>query len=245
MKIWKGRPIKKLVKGLKQKAGRNNSGKITVRRRGGGVAHLYRFIDFKRSLWDLKAFIKRLEYDPNRSGYIALILYENGLISYILAAENSEYNNPIEAGPSVPLDSNNAKPINKVPLGLKVYNLEKQLAKGATIKRSAGTMAQVLKKDNFLRYVILKISKNYELILNYSCLSTIGRVSNANHKFKKFKKAGSLRLLGRRPSVRGVAMNPVDHPHGGGEGKTSGGRCSVSKWGWLTKGYKTVKKKKK
>ncbi len=243
MKLWRGHPFKKLTKGLRQKAGRNTSGKITVYHRGSGVSRLYRFIDFKRSLWGLNAYIKRLEYDPNRSGYIALILYENGIISYILAADNSTYDSIIKTGSDIKLGINNAKPLYTIPLGLKIFNLEYKLGKGGILKRSAGTAAQILKKNLGTKHAVIKISKKYELILNYICLSTLGRVSNVNHEFKKYKKAGSLRLLGKRPHVRGVAMNPIDHPHGGGEGKTSGGRCSVSRWGWLTKGYKTLKKK--
>jgi large subunit ribosomal protein L2 len=240
--LWKGDPEKTLTEGLRKKGGRNNNGRITARRRGGGHKRRYRIIDFKRSKFDMPATIERLEYDPNRSAFIALIRYEDGELSYILAPQRIKVGDRIESGRNVDIRPGNALPMQNIPVGTIIHNVEMKQGKGGQIARSAGTYVQLVGKDQ--GYAQVRLSSGEIRMVRAECMATIGAVSNPDQQNVKLGKAGRNRWLGKRPSVRGVAMNPVDHPHGGGEGKTSGGRHPVTPWGKSTKGKRTRKNKK-
>ena len=231
------KPEKSLTKPLKKTGGRNNQGRITARRRGGGHKRKYRLIDFKRDKTGIPAKVATIEYDPNRSARIALLHYVDGEKRYILCPVGLRVGDEIQAGASSPLKSGNALPLGDIPMGSMVHNVELTLGKGGQAVRSAGTSAQVMAKEG--EYVLLKMPSGEIRMVRKECTATIGQVGNRDHELVVIGKAGRSRWLGRRPKVRGVAMNPVDHPMGGGEGKSSGGRHPVSPWGNLAKGGKT------
>jgi large subunit ribosomal protein L2 len=240
--LWKGDPEKSLSEGLRKKGGRNNKGRITARRRGGGHKRRYRIIDFKRNKFDLQATVERLEYDPNRTAFIALIRYEDGETAYILAPQRIGEGDHVVSGESVDIRPGNAMPMKNIPIGTIIHNIEMKPGKGGQIARSAGTYAQLVGKDQ--GYAQLRLGSGELRMVLAECMATIGAVSNPDQKNIKLGKAGRSRWIGKRPSVRGVAMNPVDHPHGGGEGRTSGGRHPVTPWGKPTKGKRTRSNKK-
>jgi large subunit ribosomal protein L2 len=235
--LHKGRPEKTLTEGLTKSGGRNNTGRITARRRGGGHKRLYRVIDFKRRKFDVPATVERIEYDPNRTAFIALIRYEDGDLSYILAPQRLNVGDPVIAGDRVDVKPGNAMPLANTPIGTIVHNVELKPLKGGQVARSAGAYAQLVGRDG--SYAILRLSSGEQRVVLGACMATVGAVSNSDHSNINLGKAGRNRWLGRRPAVRGVAMNPVDHPHGGGEGRTSGGRHPVTPWGKPTKGKRT------
>jgi large subunit ribosomal protein L2 len=235
--LWKGDPVKALTEGLTKSGGRNNAGRITARRRGGGHKRLYRMIDFKRRKFDAPAKVLRLEYDPNRTAFIALIEYEDGEVSYILAPQRLEAGDTVVSGASADIKPGNALPLSSIPVGTIVHNVEMKPGKGGQIARSAGTYVQLVGRD--AGHALLRLGSGEVRMVRAECMATIGAVSNPDQANIKLGKAGRSRWLGKRPSVRGVAMNPVDHPHGGGEGRTSGGRHPVTPWGRPTKGAKT------
>ncbi len=239
--LYKGKPEKSLVKGKTKTGGRNNMGRITTRHIGGGHKQKYRMVDFKRAKTGA-ATVERIEYDPNRTAFIALIKYEDATISYIIAPQRLSVGDKVESGDRVEVKPGNAMPLKNIPVGTIIHNIEMKPKKGAQIARSAGGYAQLVGKDAGYAQVKLR-SGELRLVLG-DCLATIGAISNADHQNQNFGKAGRSRWKGIRPTVRGVAMNPVDHPHGGGEGKTSGGRHPVTPWGKPTKGAKTRSKKK-
>ena len=236
-------PEKKLTKALRKKGGRNNSGKITMRRRGGGHKRRYRIIDFKRNKLNIEGRVMTIEYDPNRSANISLISYNDGEKRYILHPSGLSVGDYIVAGEKVPLKTANALPLRSIPTGYSVHNIELVPGKGGQIVRSAGNSAQVMAHDN--GFCTLKLPSGEIRMVRENCYASIGEVGNRSHEQIVSGKAGRSRWLGRRPKVRGVAMNPVDHPMGGGEGKSSGGRHPSTPWGKPTKGYKTRKKNKK
>ena len=240
--LWKGKPCKKLVRGLRSKSGRNSYGRITVRSLGGGCKRKYRLIDFKRHKTVVNAEVQSIEYDPNRSSFVALIKYDDGELSYIIAPEGLKVRDKVCSGLDIDPNLGNAMPLNKIAVGTQVHNVEMKIGKGGQIARAAGCYATVASKSS--GYVLLKMRSGQTRLVHAECYATIGVVSNLDHKNISLGKAGRSRWMGRRPSVRGVAMNPVDHPHGGGEGKTSGGRHPVSPWGKPTKGAKTRKRRK-
>ncbi|MEQ8934898.1 MAG: 50S ribosomal protein L2 [Amphiplicatus sp.] len=240
--LHKGRPEKSLTVGLTSKGGRNNTGRITVRRRGGGAKNLYRVIDFKRRKFDIEAKVERLEYDPNRTAFIALVKYLDGDLAYIIAPQRLKVGDKIIAGERVDVKPGNAMPLKALPVGTIVHNVELKPGKGGQIARAAGTYAQLVGRDGAQAQV--RMQSGEVRLVNGDCMATVGAVSNADHLNETVGKAGRNRHKGFRPSVRGVAMNPVDHPHGGGEGRTSGGRHPVTPWGKPTKGRKTRKNKK-
>ncbi|HLO77590.1 MAG TPA: 50S ribosomal protein L2 [Magnetospirillum sp.] len=240
--LWKGKPEASLTEGLRKKGGRNNLGRITVRFRGGGHKRRYRLIDFKRNKFDVSATVLRLEYDPNRTAFIALIEYADGEKSYILAPQRLSVGDVVVAGEKVDIKPGNALPLKNIPVGTVVHNVELKQGKGGQIARSAGTYVQLVGKDQ--GYAQLRLSSGELRIVRGECLATIGAVSNPDQQNISLGKAGRTRWLGFRPHVRGVAMNPIDHPHGGGEGRTSGGRHPVTPWGKPTKGKKTRSNKK-
>ena len=235
--LWKGKPVKKLTEGLSQSGGRNNHGRITAFNRGGGHKRSYRKIDFKRTKFDVWATVERIEYDPNRTAYIALLNYEDGEQSYILAPQRLAAGDRVIAAKSADVKPGNAMPLSAIPVGTIIYNVEMKPGKGGQIARSAGTYAQLVGRDG--TYAILRLKSGEQRLILATCMASIGAVSNPDNSNINLGKAGRSRWLGRRPSVRGVAMNPVDHPHGGGEGRTSGGRHPVSPWGKPTKGKRT------
>jgi large subunit ribosomal protein L2 len=239
--LHKGKPVKRLTVGLIGKGGRNNMGRITARRRGGGHKRKYRMVDFKRRKYDVEATVDRIEYDPNRTAFIALITYADGEQSYILAPQRLAAGDSVISGERVDIKPGNAMPMNAIPIGTIVHNIEMKPGKGGQIARSAGTYAQIVGRD--AGYIQLKLTSGEVRMVRGECMATIGAVSNPDQSNIKIGKAGRKRWLGKRPAVRGVAMNPVDHPHGGGEGRTSGGRHPVSPWGKPTKGKRTRKKK--
>jgi len=239
--LHKGKPVKRLTVGLTGKGGRNNLGRITARRRGGGHKRKYRMIDFKRRKYDVSATVDRIEYDPNRTAFIALITYADGEQSYILAPQRLAAGDTVISGERADIKPGNAMPMNSIPIGTIVHNIEMKPGKGGQIARSAGTYAQIVGRD--AGYAQLKLTSGEVRMVRGECMATIGAVSNPDQSNIKIGKAGRKRWLGKRPSVRGVAMNPVDHPHGGGEGRTSGGRQPVTPWGKPTKGKRTRKKK--
>ena len=239
--LHKGKPVKSLTKGLSKSGGRNNHGRITARRRGGGAKRSYRLVDFKRRRFEV-AVVERLEYDPNRSAFIALIKYENGDLSYILAPQRLAAGDSVVAGERVDVKPGNAMPLASMPIGTIIHNVEMKPGKGGQIARSAGTYVQLVGRDQ--GYAILRLTSGEQRLVRAECMATVGAVSNPDNSNIKLAKAGRNRWLGKRPSVRGVAMNPVDHPHGGGEGRTSGGRHPVTPWGKPTKGKRTRSTKK-
>jgi len=240
--LWKGGPVKALSEGLTKSGGRNNAGRITARRRGGGHKRLYRIVDFKRRKFDVPAKVVRLEYDPNRTAFIALIEYDDGEVSYILAPQRLEAGDAVVSGEKVDIKPGNAMPLASIPVGTIVHNVEMKPGKGGQIARSAGTYVQLVGRD--AGHALLRLGSGEVRMVRAACMATIGAVSNSDQGNIKLGKAGRKRWLGKRPSVRGVAMNPVDHPHGGGEGRTSGGRHPVTPWGRPTKGAKTRHNKK-
>ncbi len=240
--LWKGDPVKTLTEGLGKKGGRNNQGHITARRRGGGHKRRYRIVDFKRRKFDVPATVERLEYDPNRSAFIALIRYEDGELSYILAPQRLRPGATVISGESVDIRPGNAMPMKNIPVGTIIHNIELKPAGGGKIARAAGTYVQLVGKD--AGYAQLKLISGELRVVRAECMATVGAVSNPDQQNIKLAKAGRRRWLGKRPSVRGVAMNPIDHPHGGGEGRTSGGRHPVTPWGKPTKGKRTRNNKK-
>ena len=239
--LWKGRPVKILTEGLTKKGGRNNAGRITMRRKGGGAKRLYRIIDFKRQKLDIEGTVQRIEYDPNRSANIALIEYEDGEKAYIIAPKELKEKSKVFSGDNAPIKAGNCLPLSEIPQGTEVHCVEMRPGKGAQLIRSAGTTARLVAKEG--KYATLRLSSGEMRKILLTCRATIGVISNQQHNLKSLGKAGAKRWRGVRPTVRGVAMNPVDHPHGGGEGKTSGGRNPVSPWGTPTKGYRTRKPK--
>ncbi|MBK5927129.1 50S ribosomal protein L2 [Rhodobaculum claviforme] len=239
--LWKGRPVKALTEGLTKSGGRNNTGRITMRRMGGGAKRLYRIIDFKRRRWDEPALVERIEYDPNRSAFIALVRYEDGEATYILAPQRLGVGDKVVAGAKVDVKPGNAMPFSGLPIGTIVHNVEMKPGKGGQIARSAGTYAQFIGRDG--GYAQIRLSSGEVRLVRQECMATVGAVSNPDNSNQNLGKAGRNRNLGKRPSVRGVAMNPIDHPHGGGEGRTSGGRTPVTPWGKDTKGSRTRRNK--
>ena len=239
--LWKGKPVKALTEGKREKGGRNNHGHITVRWRGGGHKQRYRVIDFKRAKYDVAAEVQRLEYDPNRSGFIALIRYDDGELAYILAPQRLREGDKVIAGERVDVKPGNAMPMRNIPVGTIIHNVEMKPGKGGQLARAAGTYAQLVGRD--AGYALLRLSSGEVRMVRAACMASIGAVSNPDRQNISIGKAGRNRWLGKRPSVRGVAMNPIDHPHGGGEGRTSGGRHPVTPWGKGTKGTKTRQNK--
>jgi large subunit ribosomal protein L2 len=235
--LWKGPPVKALTEGKREQGGRNNNGRITVRWRGGGHKRRFRIIDFKRAKRDMPAEVVRLEYDPNRSGFIALVKYEDGELAYILAPQRLKAGDKVVAGERVDVKPGNAMPMRNIPVGTIIHNVEMKPGKGGQLARSAGTYVQLVGRD--AGYALLRLSSGEVRLVRGECMATIGAVSNPDEQNIVIGKAGRNRWLGKRPSVRGVAMNPIDHPHGGGEGKTAGGRHPVTPWGKGTKGTKT------
>jgi large subunit ribosomal protein L2 len=240
--LWKGKPVKTLTEGKSKTGGRNNKGRITTRHIGGGHAQRYRIVDFKRRKFDMSAVVERLEYDPNRTAFLALITYEDKTQAYILAPQKLQPGDSVVAGEKVDVKPGNAMRLKNIPVGSIVHNVEMRPGKGGQIARSAGAYVQLVGRD--AGHAQLKLGSGEVRIVPQDCMATIGAVSNADHANVKLGKAGRNRWLGVRPSVRGVAMNPVDHPHGGGEGRTSGGRHPVSRWGKGAKGTKTRNNKR-
>ena len=239
--LHRGAPLKTLTEGKSASGGRNNNGRTTVRFRGGGHKKTYRKIDFKRRKFDVPATVERLEYDPNRSAFIALIKYSDGELSYIIAPQRLSVGDEVVSGESVDVKPGNAMPLGNIPIGTIVHNIELKLGKGGQIARSAGTYAQIVGRDG--DYVIVRLNSTEQRLVSGRCMGTIGAVSNPDNMNISIGKAGRKRWMGRRPHNRGVSMNPIDHPHGGGEGRTSGGRHPVTPWGFPTKGKKTRKNK--
>ena len=235
--LWKGKSLKSLTVGKHSTGGRNNLGRITSRSRGAGHKHKYREIDFYRKKDNLKAKVERIEYDPNRSAHVALIKYEDGVLSYILAPNKINIGDEIVSGRNKEIKVGNCMPLSDIPVGTEIHNIELSPNQGGKMVRSAGSSAQISGTDE--NYCIIKLNSGEVRKVINTARATIGSVSNTDHQNIKIGKAGRNRWKGRRPSVRGVAMNPVDHPHGGGEGKTSGGRSPVSPWGQSAKGLKT------
>jgi large subunit ribosomal protein L2 len=241
--LHKGQPVKSLTEGLSSKGGRNNTGRVTVRFRGGGHKRTYRIVDFKRRarLGDT-ATVERIEYDPNRTAYIALITFEDGEQSYILAPQRLSIGDKVTSAEQADIKPGNAMPIGNIPVGTVVHNIELKIGKGGTVARSAGSYAQIVGRDQ--GYVSVRLGSGEQRMVHGRCFATIGAVSNQDHMNTSMGKAGRNRWLGRRPHNRGVSMNPIDHPHGGGEGRTSGGRHPVTPWGKPTKGSKTRSNKR-
>jgi large subunit ribosomal protein L2 len=239
--LHKGKPVKTLTEGKNSTGGRNNNGRITVRFRGGGHKKALRRVDFKRRKFDVPARVERIEYDPNRTGFVALLKYDDGDIAYILAPQRLAQGDLVVAGEHVDVKPGNAMPAGNMPIGTIVHNVEFKIGKGGQLARSAGTYAQIVGRDH--DYVILRLNSGEQRLVHGRCMATVGAVSNPDHMNISIGKAGRTRWLGRRPHNRGVTMNPIDHPHGGGEGRTSGGRHPVTPWGFPTKGKKTRRNK--
>tara|TARA_E500000331_G_scaffold225363_1_gene215732 strand:- start:598 stop:1428 length:831 start_codon:yes stop_codon:yes gene_type:complete len=239
--LWKGKPLKSLTRGKISSGGRNNLGRITSRHRGDGHKNKFRIVDFYRKKDDLSAKVERIEYDPNRSAYLALIKYEDGTMNYILAPNNINIGDGVVSGKNKEIKIGNCMPLSDIPAGTEIHNVELKPNSGGKIARSAGSYAQISGTDE--NYCIIKLASGEVRKIISSARATIGTVSNKDHQNVKIGKAGRNRWKGKRPQSRGVAMNPVDHPHGGGEGKTSGGRSPVSPWGQSAKGLKTRKNK--
>jgi len=235
------KPEKRLLKAIKKTGGRNAKGRITCRHRGGGHKRHYRIIDFKRDKIGIPAKVASIEYDPNRSTRIALLHYVDGEKRYILAPLNLKVNDFVESGPDADIKPGNALPLSNIPLGTQIHNIELRAGNGGQIVRSAGTYAQLMAKED--RYALIRLPSGEVRMVLLNCRATVGQLGNVAHEKIELGKAGRKRWLGRRPKVRGVAMNPVDHPMGGGEGRSSGGRHPCSPWGVPTKGYKTRKNK--
>ncbi|AOX20260.1 50S ribosomal protein L2 [Kozakia baliensis] len=240
--LYKGKPIKQLTEGKNKSGGRNNHGRTTSRFRGGGHKQSYRYVDFKRRKFDVVGTVERLEYDPNRTAFIALIKYEDGELAYILAPQRVKVGDQVISGERTDVKPGNAMPLGAMPVGTIVHNIELKQGAGGKIARSAGTYAQLVGKD--AGYAQIKLQSGELRLVRGECMATVGAVSNPDNMNQHMGKAGRSRWLGRRPHNRGVVMNPVDHPHGGGEGRTSGGRHPVTPWGKPTKGYKTRVNKK-
>ena len=235
--LYKGKPVKTLTEGLSKSGGRNNAGRTTAPNRGGGHKRRYRLVDFKRRKADIPAVVERIEYDPNRTAFIALIKYDDGELSYILAPQRLGVGDMVVSGAAVDVKPGNAMPLASVPVGTIVHNIELKPGKGGQIARSAGAYAQVVGRDQ--GYTTIRLQSGEQRRVLGTCMASVGAVSNPDHGNINHGKAGRSRWLGRRPNVRGVAMNPIDHPHGGGEGRTSGGRHPVTPWGKPTKGKRT------
>ena len=235
--LYRGKPVKGLTEGLKSNGGRNNTGRITARFQGGGHKRTYRMVDFKRRKFDVQGTVDRIEYDPNRTAFIALIKYDDGELSYILAPQRLAVGDKIIASAQADVKPGNAMPLSAMPVGTIIHNVELKPGKGGQMARSAGTYAQLVGRDQGM--AILRLNSGEQRLVHGSCLATVGAVSNPDHGNINLGKAGRSRWLGRKPHNRGVTMNPVDHPHGGGEGRTSGGRHPVTPWGKPTKGKKT------
>src|SRR5215213_471218 len=235
--LWKGKPVKGLTHGQSGTGGRNNHGRITSRFRGGGHKQSYRIVDFKRRKFDVPATVERLEYDPNRTAFIALIKYEDGELAYILAPARLAPGDQVIAGERTDTKPGNAMLLGQMPVGTIVHNVEMKPGKGGQIARSAGTYVQVVGRDRGM--VMVRLNSGEQRYIRSDCMGTVGAVSNPDNQNQNFAKAGRSRWMGRRPLTRGVAKNPVDHPHGGGEGRTSGGRHPVTPWGKPTKGART------
>ena len=235
--LWKGKPVKALTEGKSHSGGRNNHGHITSRFRGGGHKQSYRLIDFKRRKFDVPGVIERLEYDPNRTAFIALVKYQDGELSYIIAPQRVKAGDTIVSGLKVDIKPGNAMLLSAIPVGTIIHNIEMKPGAGGKMARSAGQFAQLVGKDS--GYAQVKLMSGELRVVRGECMATIGAVSNPDNSNQSLGKAGRSRWLGRKPHQRGVVMNPVDHPHGGGEGRTSGGRHPVTPWGKPTKGYKT------
>jgi large subunit ribosomal protein L2 len=239
--LWKGKPVKALTRGKTNTGGRNNHGHITSNHMGGGHKRRLRLIDFKRRKFGMAATVERLEYDPNRSAFIALIKYTDGELAYILAPQRVKAGDEVVSGERVDIKPGNAMPLANMPVGTIVHNVELKKGRGGQLARSAGTYAQLVGRDQ--DYVIVRLNSGEQRLVHGRCTATIGAVSNPDHMNISIGKAGRQRWLGRRPHNRGVSMNPIDHPHGGGEGRTSGGRHPVTPWGKPTKGKKTRQNK--
>ncbi len=239
--LHKGRPVKALTEGKTKKGGRNNKGRITARRIGGGAKQLYRKIDFKRNKFDMPAKVERLEYDPNRTAFIALIKYEDGELAYIIAPQRLAVGDTVISSATADIKPGNTLPLKNIPVGTIIHNIELKPKKGAQMVRAAGAYAQLVGRDG--GYAQIKLTSGELRMVLDSCLATVGAVSNPDNMNQNLGKAGRKRHKGKRPSVRGVVMNPFDHPHGGGEGKSSGGRHPVTPWGKKTRGPKTRKNK--
>ena len=235
--LFKGKPVKALTEGLTKSGGRNNMGRVTAFRKGGGHKRTYRIIDFKRRKWDMPATVERLEYDPNRTAFIALIKYQDETLSYIIAPQRLNVGDTVIAGEKVDVKPGNAMPLKSIPVGTIIHNIEMKPMKGAQIARSAGCYVQLVGRDQ--GYAQIRLSSGELRLVPDGCMASIGAVSNPDKMNENLGKAGRNRWKGVRPSVRGVAMNPVDHPHGGGEGRTSGGRHPTTPWGKITRGPKT------
>ncbi|HTM81441.1 50S ribosomal protein L2 [Asticcacaulis sp.] len=235
--LFKGKPQKALTEGLTKSGGRGAQGRIAVRFRGGGAKRLYRIVDFKRRKFDVPATVDHLEYDPNRTAFIALITYADGEKAYILAPQRLKAGDTVIASEKVDVKPGNAAPLRSMPIGTIIHNIELKPLKGGQLARSAGAYAQLVGRDN--GYAQIRLGSGELRMVLDGCMATVGAVSNQDHMNQSLGKAGRVRHMGFRPHVRGVAMNPVDHPHGGGEGKTSGGRNPVTPWGVPTKGRKT------
>lgn len=242
--IWSGEPLKRLTSILNKTGGRNNHGRTTSFHKSGGHKKSYRSIDFKRNKYDISATVLRKEYDPNRSCYISLVVYEDGDLSYIISPENLKVGDRILSSKDnqIAIKTGNAMPIIKIPVGTSVHNIELKVGYGGQMARSAGVYGKLIKKDK--SHSLIRLSSGRQIEIPNLCFCTIGIVSNSERFNTNKGKAGRSRWLGIKPTVRGVVMNPIDHPHGGGEGKTSGGRCSVTPWGIPTKGYRTKRKHK-
>src|SRR5215813_9574901 len=235
--LHKGGPVKALTEGKKRQGGRNNYGRIVNFRQGGGHKQRYRIVDFKRRKFDVTATVERLEYDPNRTAFIALIKYEDGDVAYILAPQRLKVGDQVVSGDRADVKPGNAMPLRSIPVGTIVHNVELKPGRGGQMARAAGNYVQLVGRD--ADYALLRLSSGEVRKVRSECMATIGAVSNPDQQNINIGKAGRNRWLGKRPSVRGVAMNPIDHPHGGGEGRTSGGRHPVTPWGKPTKGKKT------
>ena len=240
--LHKGKPEKSLTVGLTKNGGRNNNGRITTRHKGGGHKRSYRIIDFKRNKLDVPATVERLEYDPNRTCFIALVQYEDGEKAYIIAPQRLQAGDKIVSSDKADIKPGNAMPLKNIPIGTILHNVEMKAGKGGQLARAAGSYVQLVGKDS--GYAQIKLRSGELRLVRAECMATVGAVSNQDHQNENLGKAGRKRWKGIRPTVRGVVMNPVDHPHGGGEGKTSGGRHPVTPWGVPTKGKKTRSKKK-
>ena len=235
--LWKGKPVKPLTEGLNKSGGRNNTGRVSIWHRGGGHKRTYRKVDFKRKKLGVSATVERLEYDPNRTAFIALIKYDDGELSYILAPQRLAPGDKVIADEKVDVKPGNAMPLASMPIGTIVHNVEMKQGKGGQIARAAGAYVQLVGRDS--GYAILRLNSGETRMVPATCMATVGAVSNPDNANVSLSKAGRSRWKGRKPVVRGVAMNPIDHPHGGGEGRTSGGRHPVTPWGKSTKGKRT------
>jgi large subunit ribosomal protein L2 len=240
--LHKGTPERSLTESMSKSGGRNNAGRISVRHIGGGHKQRYRIVDFKRNKDGIPARVERIEYDPNRTANIALLVYADGVKTYIIAPKGVKTGDMLQSGPDAPIRAGNTLPIANIPIGSQVHCVEMKSGKGAQIARSAGTTAQLLAREGI--YATLRLRSGEMRKIHTDCRATMGEVGNSEHSLRSLGKAGATRWRGVRPTVRGVVMNPVDHPHGGGEGRTSGGRHPVSPWGMPTKGYRTRSNKR-